>query len=208
MPQQLMSFLNPLYFWGALAAAVPVLLHLIRRERARRIEFPTLMYLRKVSKRTIRYQKLRHLLLLLLRVLAFLFLALAFTRPFREMPQVSAAGGKVTTAHIILLDNSLSMSYGDRWERAKKAAAEIVRRASVGDKFALLEFSDRVFARSQIVTGKDTLLGQIENGVELTEKSTRYSQALRLAEKLALEAGAEKRIIYLISDFQKSGNSR
>ncbi len=205
MPQQLMSFLNPLYFWGALAAAVPVLLHLIRRERARRIEFPTLMYLRKVSKRTIRYQKLRHLLLLLLRVLAFLFLALAFTRPFREMPQVSAAGGKVTTAHIILLDNSLSMSYGDRWERAKKAAAEIVRRASVGDKFALLEFSDRVFARSQIVTGKDTLLGQIENGVELTEKSTRYSQALRLAEKLALEAGAEKRIIYLISDFQKSG---
>ena len=115
-----MSFLNPLYFWGALAAAVPVLLHLIRRERARRIEFPTLMYLRKVSKRTIRYQKLRHLLLLLLRVLAFLFLALAFTRPFREMPQVSAAGGKVTTAHIILLDNSLSMSYGDRWERDKR----------------------------------------------------------------------------------------
>ena len=47
------------------------------------------MFLRKISKKVIRFQKLRHLLLLLLRVLAFLLLALAFTRPFRE--SVSAA---------------------------------------------------------------------------------------------------------------------
>ena len=65
-----MSFLNPWFFAGTLAVSVPIFLHLIKRERARRIEFPTLMYLRRISKKSIRFQKLRHLALLLLRVAA------------------------------------------------------------------------------------------------------------------------------------------
>ena len=124
-----MSFITPLFFFGMLAAAVPILLHLIKRERATKVEFPTLMFLRKISKKVIRFQKLRHLLLLLLRVLAFLLLALAFTRPFRETVSAARPTGKVSTAHIILLDNSMSMAYGDRWERARKAAADIARSA-------------------------------------------------------------------------------
>ena len=67
-----MSFRKSIIPDGGLAAAVPILLHLIKREHARKIEFPTLMFLRRISKKTIRYQKLRHLLLLLLRILAFL----------------------------------------------------------------------------------------------------------------------------------------
>src|SRR5437867_10860829 len=135
-----MSFLNPMFFWGLAAVGVPIALHLIKRERANKVEFPTLMFLRRVSKRTIRYQKLRHLLLLLLRVLAFLFLALAFTRPFREMVQLSAAAGKAPAARIIILDNSWSMGYGDRWDRAKKAAADIVWRVDPVARVALIEF--------------------------------------------------------------------
>src|SRR5512147_1279152 len=104
-----MNFVNPLFLIGGLAIAVPVLLHLIKREHARKIEFPSLMFLRRISKRTLRYQKLRHLLLLLLRVLAFLLIAFAFMRPYRDRPQASAAVGKVSNANIIVLDNSLSM---------------------------------------------------------------------------------------------------
>src|SRR5512136_458258 len=99
-----MNFVNPLFFLGMLAAAVPILLHLIKRERAIKIEFPTLMFLRRISKKSIRYQKLRHLLLLLLRILALVLIALAFTRPFYEVPAPTAAGGRVAAAHIILLD--------------------------------------------------------------------------------------------------------
>ncbi len=200
-----MSFVNPLYFLGALAAAVPVLLHLIKRERARRIEFPTLMFLRRISKKTIRYQRLRHLLLLLLRVLAFVFLALAFTRPYRALPQASAASGRVTEAHIILLDNSLSMGYGDRWERAKKAALDIVRRLRDGDKAALLEFSDRTLIRAPLTEDVTAVTAEIEHGVELTDRPTRYSQALKVAEQLSLDAATGRRVLHLLSDFQKSG---
>ena len=113
---------------------MPVLLHLIKRERARKVEFPTLMFLRRISKKTIRYQKLRHLLLLACRALwRSVLLALAFTRPFRPPAgSAASASGRVTQAHIILLDNSLSMGYGDRWDRARQAAAAIVRGSPTG----------------------------------------------------------------------------
>jgi hypothetical protein len=202
-----MSFVTPLFFIGALAAGVPVLLHLIRRERARKVEFPTLMFLRRISKKTIRYQKLRHILLLACRALAFLLLALAFTRPFRPETQTASASGRVTQAHIILLDNSLSMGYRDRWDRARQAAESIVRGARQGDKVALLEFSDRTVARTELTDDLTGVAQQIRSGVELTDFPTRYGQALRTAEKYALDAGTGRKIVHLISDFQKTGNA-
>jgi hypothetical protein len=200
-----MSFVNPLFWLGALAAAVPILLHLIKRESAQKIEFSTLMFLRKISKRTIRYQKLRHLLLLLIRVLVLLLLALAFMRPFWDRPLAATAAGRVTSAHVILLDNSMSMAYGDRWERARAAAAGILRRAEPGDKVSLLEFSDQTDVLTLPATDFDVVLDAIERVTQLTDRPTRYGQALKIAEKSALDSGAGKYVVHLISDFQKSG---
>jgi hypothetical protein len=203
--RQKMSFVNPFFLFGALAAAVPLILHLVKREHARKIEFPSLMFLRRISKKTIRYQKLRHLLLLLLRIMALVLLVLAFMRPYRQSAESPAVVGAVTRAHIILVDHSMSMGYRDRWDRAKAAVADIVRGAKARDKFALLEFSDRTIALTQLTTDASEVMTQIESGMELTDQSTRYGQALKAAEKLALESGTGLRIIYLISDFQKNG---
>jgi hypothetical protein len=199
-----MSFVNPLFLIGGLVAGIPILLHLIKREHARKIEFSTLMFLKRISRRSIRYQKLRHLLLLLMRVLAFLLIVLAFMRPYREKPRASVAVGGITTAHILLLDNSLSMAYQDRWERARKAAVEIVRRSGRGDKFSILVFADRTAARTQFISEPAEAVSEIES-LELSDQSTKYGQALRAAEKFAFDAGTGKRVIYLISDFQKNG---
>ncbi|MBN2243249.1 MAG: BatA domain-containing protein [Acidobacteria bacterium] len=201
-----MAFLNPLFLLGALAAAVPILLHLVRRADARKMDFPTLMFLRKIDKKTIRYQKLRRLLLLLLRVAALLLLVLAFMRPYREGAPVSAAGaGRRAGAHIIALDNSMSMGYRDRWERAQSAAADIVRRSGEGDTFAVVEFSGGTRIRTQLTGDKSAALEGIKNIAEPGSRPTRYVQALKAAEKIALESGAAKRVIHLISDFQRNG---
>ncbi len=201
-----MAFLNPLFLLGGLAAAVPILLHLVKRANARKIDFPTLMFLRKIDKKTIRYQKLRRLLLLLLRILAFLLLVLAFMRPYRESAPVSAAGaGRTASTHIIAMDTSMSMSYQDRWELAKSAAADIVRRSDPGDTFALLDFSDRTVIRTLLTRDGSMVLNEIDNIPEPGDRPTRYIQALKAAEKIALEAGTRKRVIHLISDFQKNG---
>jgi uncharacterized membrane protein len=200
-----MAFLNPFFLLGGLAAAVPILLHLIKRANARKIEFPTLMFLRKIDKKTIRYQKLRHLLLLLLRILAFLFIVFAFMRPYSDKASASAAGaGSTAATHIIVLDNSMSMSYQDRWDRAKTAAADIVRRASSLDQFAVLEFSDRTEILAQLPSDRSTVLSEIQNASAPGDQATRYAQALAVAEGIARKAGTEKRIIHLISDFQKT----
>src|SRR5918997_6129893 len=106
-----MSFLNPLFLLGLAAVAAPILVHLVRRARARRVEFPALFFVRQVPQRTIRRRTLHNLLLLLLRCLAVLLLVFAFTRPF-----FSGAGAAkeadATRASVILVDSSLSMRHG------------------------------------------------------------------------------------------------
>src|ERR1043166_7895427 len=105
-----MNFLAPA-FLGALAAiAVPVLIHLINRERKVVVEFPSLMFLQKIPYRSVRRQKIRHLLLLILRCLALALLVAAFARPFFQRKQ-AAIGTSGAREVVILLDRSSSMGY-------------------------------------------------------------------------------------------------
>src|SRR3954463_2837125 len=91
-----MSFLTPLFFLGLGALAVPVLVHLIQRERKRVIEFPSLMFVQKIPYQSVRRRRIRHWYLLLMRAAAMALIIFAFARPF--FPQgaaaaVAAAGG-------------------------------------------------------------------------------------------------------------------
>ena len=70
-----MSFLNPLFLLGLAAVAAPIIVHLVRRTKAPRVEFPSLMFVRRVPQRTIRRRMIRNWLLLAMRCLAFLLLA-------------------------------------------------------------------------------------------------------------------------------------
>ena len=56
-----MTFLTPLFFLGALALAIPVIIHLTNREKKEVVDFPSLMFLRRIPYRSVRRQRLRHL---------------------------------------------------------------------------------------------------------------------------------------------------
>ena len=120
-----MAFLAPLFFLGVAALAVPVIIHMIQRERKEVLEFPSLMFIRKIPFHSFRRQRVRHWFLLLLRCAAVALLMAAFARPFFRAPAftVIASGAREV---VILLDRSYSMGYGDRWDRAKTAANEVV----------------------------------------------------------------------------------
>ena len=77
-----MQFLNPWFLLGTLTVVAPILVHLIRKDDSRKIPFSSLMFVTRLPKKSLRRQSLRHLLLLLLRIAALIFLALAFSRPF------------------------------------------------------------------------------------------------------------------------------
>src|SRR3954470_2613030 len=125
-----MGFLAPLFLAGLAALAVPVLIHLINRERKEVIAFPSLMFLQKISYKSVRRQKLRHILLLALRCLALAIVVSAFARPFfhRNTPPTIAAGGAREV--VVLLDRSYSMGYADRWTRAQNGVRRVA--ASLG----------------------------------------------------------------------------
>src|SRR5262249_38149091 len=135
-----MAFLSPLFLLGAVAAAVPVLVHLVRRTRARRVQFPSLMFLRRIEQKTIRRRRLRNIVLLVMRCAALLLLALAFARPYFPGLSSSAAGPREVRS-VILLDSSYSMLYPGVFDRGRRAARDIVSSAERDEKLALGSFS-------------------------------------------------------------------
>ena len=101
-----MAFLAPLVWLGLATLAVPVIIHMIQRERSEVIEFPSLMFLRRIPYHSFRRQRIRHWLLLLLRCAAIALLLAAFARPFlRDQAMASAAVGPREV--VVLLDRSL-----------------------------------------------------------------------------------------------------
>src|SRR5262252_10474204 len=113
----MLSFLSPLFLAGAAAAAVPIVLHLLKREPEARVKFSTVKLLKRAPVEHTEKHRLRELLLLALRVAALVLLAFAFARPF--MPAGQAATTSVT---VIALDTSYSLSAPGRFERAQALA--------------------------------------------------------------------------------------
>src|SRR6202008_3161474 len=107
-----MSFLNPFLLFGSLALAIPVLIHLVRREKSEIVPFSSLMFLLKVPKRAIRQQKIKNLLLMALRLLILALLVASFTRPYITAPAIPEAPTGSDRGIVLLLDNSYSMQYG------------------------------------------------------------------------------------------------
>jgi aerotolerance regulator-like protein/VWA domain-containing protein/putative glutamine amidotransferase len=199
-----MSFLTPLFFLGVAALAAPILVHLVRRTRARKVQFPALVFVRQVPQRTIRRRTLQNVLLMLLRCLAILLIVIAFTRPFfsnrSSAKQQNAAG-----ATVILLDNSLSMRREDLFAEGQRRAETAIDEARNNEQIALLSFDKRYAVINRFTNDKNRLHTAVRS-VSAGWDGTDYEQALRGAESLLgeVETNGPKRIV-MISDFQAPG---
>lgn len=199
-----MTFLTPLFFLGALALAVPVFIHLTNKEKKEVVDFPSLMFLRRIPYRSVRRQKLRHLLLFALRCLALLLLVIAFARPFFDSPTTAAATVLGPRDVVLVLDNSYSMGYDNRLEAAKQQARSQIDALGPDDLGSIVVFSDRAEIFSQSTLDREQLKAVIE-GVELSSSTTRFGPALKLAKKIVDESNLDRKEVVLLSDFQRLG---
>src|ERR1700741_538905 len=103
-----MSLLNPYFLLGSLALAIPVLIHLVRREKSEIVLFSSLMFLLKVPKQAIRQQKIKNLLLMALRLLILALLVMAFARPYLTQPAKPSGNATANRGVVMMLDNSYS----------------------------------------------------------------------------------------------------
>jgi Aerotolerance regulator N-terminal/von Willebrand factor type A domain len=202
-----MDFLAPAFLAGLAALAIPVAIHLIHRERKVVVEFPSLMFLHKISHQSVRRQKLRHLLLLALRCLALLLLVAAFARPFvkRAVPPGLAVAG--ARERVILLDQSYSMGYGDHWARAVAAAHAAVHDLAPSDRATVVLFAHDPAAVTE-PTGDHARLDRAIDAAKLTSLGTRYGPALKLAAQMLSGSNLPRPEVVLISDFQQVGWTR
>jgi hypothetical protein len=124
-----LTFLNPLFLFGLAAGIIPILIHRLTQRKAIPRKFSAVRLLLQSQRVTAKPQRLKHLLLLALRVLAVLGIVFMMARPVLTRPGI--AGLRSEGAEVIILDNSLSMGYvdenGRRYDRAKKAAKETLR---------------------------------------------------------------------------------
>jgi hypothetical protein len=199
-----MSFLAPLFLVALAGLAIPVFLHLIQRERKHVVQFPSLMFLRRIPYQSIRRRRIRHWMLLMMRLAALALIVLAFGRPFFRSADPSAAAAGGAREVVILVDRSYSMGYGDRWARALAAARDATNALSGGDRASLVFFGSATDVALRSTADKGRLQAALA-AAQLSSGATHYGPALKLAGSILSESTLPRREVVLVTDFQRGG---
>ncbi len=189
-----LSFLVPAFLAGMAAAAVPILLHLLKRDTATRQAFATVFLIKRTPVEQASRRQLRELLLLALRVGAIVLLAVAFARPY-----VAGAVGDGLT--VVAVDRSFSLSAPGQFDRARALAVEAVRSAPSGHAVAVVAFDDTAELVSEASADRQTAIaaiGRLSPGAG----ATRYGSGLARAAQVI---GAGEGRIVVVTDLQRSG---
>ncbi|MDP7398685.1 MAG: BatA domain-containing protein, partial [Lentisphaeria bacterium] len=208
-----MEFLSPLFLVGTLSAAIPLIIHLSRSRRTKKIRFSTTRFLTDQFLRSYRMSRIKELPLLLARMLLFALLAIALAQPFIRPANQPLMTSEQPRTVVFVLDNSASMGYIDDgvslFDRARGAAIEIVDSLQQGDRAAIVMAGRRAAGPELVFAEPTPELGdvrQVLDTVQVSDLDTDLSRAVALADKLVLIGSREdSREIYILSDLQDSG---
>src|SRR4029079_2496170 len=99
-----MSFLTALFLLGLSGLAVPVIIHLIQRERKNVVKFPSLMFLQRIPYQSVQRRRIRNWPPVLLRLAALALMVAAFARPFLRRQALAAAASGGAREVVVLID--------------------------------------------------------------------------------------------------------
>lgn len=202
----------PSMLWWAMAASIPVAIHLFQRRRYKRIPWAAMQFLERAFKKTRRRLRLENLLLLLLRIAALILLALVFANP--RMGGDLFGGESEVSQVILVMDNSYSMSAqdengGTRWEKAVGAAEEILERlGGDGDAAALVTSSRPSHLIRTFTHDVDVVRSAVES-LGVSHFATDSIGGLKAAAALLMDPRTERdfdgpKTVYWITDLQRS----
>lgn len=194
-----MAFLAPLILLGLLLVALPLLIHLLVRRRGRRLDFPSLRFLRETPNFKLYPRRIRQPLLLALRAAAIILFVMGLARPlFISSTKTPEA------VRFILIDASLSMKTRGRAEAAREQARAIVNKLKGGERAAVIAFSSEALVLAELTENKERLLEAIgryqPTGGALNYRAGFAGIRAQLLNKPQVAAQAD-----IISDFQESG---
>ncbi len=199
-----MSFVNPLFLIALSALAVPVIVHLFNFRKYRKIYFTNVRFIAEIKQESKKRSQLKHLLILLMRLLAITCLVLAFAQPYIPSPfqQKKYTAKQVVSIYI---DNSFSMeaiaSGGRLLDVAKAKATEIADSYNPSDLFQLL--TNDFEGRHQRFVNREEIKILIDE-VQISPSIKVLPEVIRKQNSLLEEINGKNRSAYLVSDFQKS----
>jgi len=134
-----MNFLYPFFLWALTGISIPILIHFSGQKKKKKIPFSYIEFLKLSKVRSIKLQRLKEAIILILRTLLIAALLFALAEPVTK----SMAFLKGKKYILIILDNSASMNAenGEVWEKAKNAVKKILENISRNDKVGFI-FTD------------------------------------------------------------------
>lgn len=199
-----MNFLFPTILWGLLAVAVPVIIHLFNFRKFRKVYFTNVRFLEELKQQTRRQSKLRHLLVLISRMLAIAALVFAFAQPYIPHEASSSRPDAVNQVNIYI-DNSFTMealtSSGPLIEIARNKAREIAAAYRSTDLFMLT--TNDFESRQQRWVSREEFLRMVDE-LSPSPSVKAVSEVIGRQKDSYYSTPGQSRISYLISDFQTS----
>src|SRR5262245_21052431 len=121
----MIPFIHPLLLGGLAAVGLPIVLHLLMRQKPKHLLFPAFRFLQQRAKTNQRKIRLRHLILLLLRITLIALICLALARPRLFSSRIGLGQNQVVAA-VLVIDTTPSMEYAvagkSRLEEARQRA--------------------------------------------------------------------------------------
>jgi hypothetical protein len=192
---------------GAIAAAAPLVIHLLNRRRYRVVPWGAMDLLREAIVRNRRMLHLRDLLLLALRTLCVLLFALALARP-RSVITGGTDDPNQPVHAVLIVDNSLSMGYqrlnGTLLDEARQRLNEFLERLPPGSRISVLPLcqSSQPLTRDAHRTISDAREALAR--VEVVDARGTFAAAVDLAkEACAAETELPAKRVIFIGDQQR-----
>ncbi|WP_367868689.1 BatA domain-containing protein [Pedobacter sp. WC2423] len=195
-----MNFLYPGFLFSLLAVAIPILIHLFNFRKFKKVYFSNVSFLKAVTVQHSSREKLRNLLILACRILAIIFLVLAFARPYWS----SGSAGSPENGNLvnIYMDNSYSMEAvnkeGSLLDEAKRKAKAIAKQFQLNDKFQLT--TNDFEGRHQRLVNAEELANLIDE-VKVSPAERSLQQVIN--RQNSANAGKRNQYNYVVSDFQQ-----
>ena len=197
-----MRFLYPAFLFALLAIIIPILIHLFSFRKFTTVYFSNVNYLKNIKRESKRKSQLKHLLMLLARIMAITCLVFLFAQPY--IPPDNQEQKTNTGIVNIYIDNSFSMnalsSKGQLVEVARNKALEIVDTYPPDTRFRLL--TNDLQPRHQHYFNKEQLIQQITE-VRISPRSVPLSRIYnRFYDPTVSQDARSMDNTFMISDFQ------
>ncbi len=200
-----MHFLYPFFLFAFVLIAIPVIIHLFNFRRFKKIYFSNVRFLKELKQETQKTSKLKHLMVLLSRILAVTCLVIAFAQPYIPSKNQKKAVNTNANAVSIFIDNSFSMENlcdnGKLLDEAKNKAKEIISAYNPSDVFQIL--TNDFEGKHQRLVSREEFLEMLEEA-DISPNRKNISEIISRQEDLLHSAATKNKVIYIISDFQKT----